>query len=136
MPDFLILAYIGKIVTNFDTVKAEYSNTVPSSLYAGFTMILMLLSSYIFPYAPYIGKPLWLFAIALHALHIIVFTFRNVIKNFNIDTFVPTWFVTYNGVMVSSFSIEITVLFDFCLITLRLIITEQARLEQSISNLK
>ena len=29
------------------------------------------------------------------------FTFKNVIKERNINTFVPSWFVTYNGIMVS-----------------------------------
>ena len=32
----------------------------------------------------------------------LVFTYNNVIKNFNMQTFVPSWFVTYNGIMVST----------------------------------
>ena len=34
----------------FDTCKSEYSNTVPASLYAAFTMLLMILGSYFFTY--------------------------------------------------------------------------------------
>lgn len=98
----VLLAYIGKIVTNFDTCKTEYSNTVPASLYAGFTMITMIIGSYIFDFSPVIGKGLWFIGLILHAIHIVIFTYRNVIKGVNIDTFVPSWFVTYNGIMVST----------------------------------
>ena len=99
----LVLAlYIGKIITNFNTCKTEYSNTVPASLYAGFTMITMIIGSYIFDFSPVIGKSLWFIGLILHAIHIVIFTYRNVIKGVNIDTFVPSWFVTYNGIMVST----------------------------------
>lgn len=38
----ILLSYLGKIVFHFDTVKSEYRNTVPASLYAGLTMITMI----------------------------------------------------------------------------------------------
>ena len=31
-----------------------------------------------------------------------IFTYRNVIKGVKLDTFVPSWFVTYNGILVSA----------------------------------
>ena len=37
----------------------------------------------------------------VHAVHILVFLCRNVFKGVNLDTFVPSWFVTFNGIMVS-----------------------------------
>jgi exfoliative toxin A/B len=37
----------------------------------------------------------------LHALHLCIFTYRFVVKGVKIDTFLPTWFVTYMGFMVS-----------------------------------
>lgn len=97
-----LIAYIIKITCCFDTVKKEYSNTVPASLYAGITMVTMILGSYIFTFNPILGKGLWFIGIIIHAIHIIVFTYRNVIKGFNMNTFVPSWFVTYNGIMVSA----------------------------------
>ena len=96
------IVYVFKIFTNFDVVKNEYSNTVPASLYAAVTMILMILGSYYFQFNNTFGKALWLIAIALHAIHILVFTYRNVFKGINKNTFVPSWFVTYNGIMVST----------------------------------
>lgn len=97
----IILLYLVKIIKFPATCKKEYETVVPCSLYAGFTMVLMILGSYYFDYAPAFGKGLWSVALAIHAVHILVFTYRNVIKKRDINTFVPSWFVTYNGIMVS-----------------------------------
>ena len=98
----ILIAYLFKIFSHNKTVVKEYSNTVPASLYAGLTMITMILGSYIFDFNAVIGKGIWFIGLILHAIHIIVFTYRNVVKGVNIDTFVPSWFVTYNGIMVST----------------------------------
>lgn len=97
----VLMAYIVKIVCCFNTFKKEYSNTVPASIYAGFSMITMILGGYYFDFNPVLGKGLWFTGVFIHAVHILVFTYRNVIKGINMDTFVPSWFVTYNGIMVS-----------------------------------
>lgn len=98
----VLFAYVVKLISHFDVCKKEYSNTVPASLYAGFTMIMMILGSYIFDFNAMIGKGIWFTGLILHAIHIIIFTYRNVIKGVNKDTFVPSWFVTFNGIMVST----------------------------------
>lgn len=97
----VLLLYIIKIIKYPKTCLSEYQTVVQCSLYAGFTMVMMILGSYYFDYAPGFGKVLWSIGLAVHAVHILVFTFRNVIKERNINTFVPSWFVTYNGIMVS-----------------------------------
>lgn len=97
----VMLLYIVKIIKYPKTCLNEYKNVVPCSLYAGFTMVTMILGSYYFDYIPALGKGLWFAALVVHALHICIFTYRNVIKNRDINTFVPSWFVTYNGIMVS-----------------------------------
>lgn len=97
----LIFVYVAKIILFPKTCKKEYETVVPCSLYAGFTMVLMILGSYYFDYIPIVGKTVWMAAIVIHAVHILVFTYRNVIKQRKVDTFVPSWFVTYNGIMVS-----------------------------------
>lgn len=98
----ILLCYIVKICKYPKTVVKEYSNTVPASLYAGFTMITMILGSYYYDFNNTIGKALWFIGLILHAIHILIFTYKNVIKGVNMDTFVPSWFVTYNGIMVST----------------------------------
>lgn len=97
----LILAYCIKIVRYPKTCIAEYQNVVPCSLYAGFTMIMMILGSYIAEKSFGIGKNIWFAGLILHGIHILIFTWRNVIKSRKIQTFLPSWFVTYNGIMVS-----------------------------------
>ena len=96
----VIVFYIIKIICFFDTCREEYANTVPSSLYAGFTMMLMILGSYLFDYNQAAGKGLYLIGFCIHTVHIFVFTYNNLIKKRDIKTFVPSWFVTYNGYMV------------------------------------
>lgn len=97
----IILCYSIKIVKYPSICKKEYETVVPCSLYAGFTMVLMLLGSYYFDYVPALGRVMVLIGVCVHAAHILVFTYRNVIKKRDINTFVPSWFVTYNGIMVS-----------------------------------
>ena len=98
----VLLSYIIKMIVYPKTCLKEYSNTVPASLYAGFTMITMILGSYFYNASPVFGKTLWLIGLSLHAIHILIFTYRNVVKGVNMQTFVPSWFVTYNGIMVST----------------------------------
>jgi exfoliative toxin A/B len=97
----IMLLYIIKIVKFPQVCKKEYETVVPCSLYAGFTMVTMILGSYYFDFIPALGKGMWAAAIVIHAIHILIFTYRNVIKKRDINTFVPSWFVTYNGIMVS-----------------------------------
>ena len=97
----ILLLYLVKIIKFPKTCKNEYCNTVPCSLYAAFDMMLMILGSYYFDYNPVVGKGMWAAGLAIHVVHLLVFTYRNVIKERNINTFVPSWFVTYNGIMVS-----------------------------------
>lgn len=95
-----ILATI-KILRHREAFLAEYSNTIPASLYGTYSMLAMIIGAFLFPYNPFLGKNLWLFGVFFHTFAICIFTYRNVVKNFKIDTFVPSWFVTYNGIMVS-----------------------------------
>ena len=79
----ILIAYLVKITVFTNTCKKEYSNTVPASLYAGFTMITMILGSYYFDYNNVLGKSLWSIGLILHTIHLLIFIYRNVIKGFN-----------------------------------------------------
>ncbi len=97
----VVLAYILKIIFHPGVCLAEYKQTVPSSLYAGFTMCCMILGSFYYEIGLGFGKWLWLAAVIIHAVHICIFTYNNVISKRDINTTLPSWFVTYNGIMVS-----------------------------------
>lgn len=98
----LLLAYLGKIITSFSTFQKEYARPIQASLYAGFSMILMILGSYYFAFQPTLGKGIWVLGIGIHVLHIFVFTYRNVVHGVKMESFMPSWFMTYNGIMVST----------------------------------
>ncbi len=97
----VVLCYIVKIIVFPRVCEAEYNQTVPSSLYAGFTMCLMILGSFYYEIGLGFGKLIWLVAVIIHAVHIGIFTRRNIIDKRDINTTLPSWFVTYNGIMVS-----------------------------------
>lgn len=97
----IILVYLLKIIRYPDICRKEYETVVPCSLYAGFSMVLMIIGSYYYELGMDAGKIIWGAGLAIHAIHILVFTYRNVIRKRDINTFVPSWFVTYNGIMVS-----------------------------------
>lgn len=94
------LVMMVKIIFHFDIFKKEYQQVVPASLYAAVMMLTAILSSYVYPYIPALGVALWYLAVVVHALHILLFTWRNVIRQFNPETFLPSWFVTYVGILV------------------------------------
>lgn len=90
-----------KITVHRKTFWDEYQNAIPASLYGAYSMLSMILGAYLFDFNNLLGKGLWSFGIIFHAVAILLFTYKNVIKNFKFDHFVPSWFVTYNGIMVS-----------------------------------
>lgn len=98
----VLLFYIGKIICHPATAAAEYRNTVPASLYAGLTMVTMILCSYYKVWFPTACGWILTAAVCVHGIHILVFLYRNVLRGVNLDTFVPSWFVTFNGIMVST----------------------------------
>lgn len=96
----ILAVYTLKIINNLSHCKDEYEKIVPCSLYAGFFMLMMILSSYYFRWFPTFSKYIWFIAIICHAVHILLFTYK-VIKTCTVDSFLPCFFVTYNGIMVS-----------------------------------
>ena len=98
----VVIFYIMKFIMYPDVCRKEYSQTVPASLYAGFTMCLMILGSFYYEKGLGFGKIIWLIAVIIHMIHIAVFTMNNVFLKRDANTTVPSWFVTYNGLLVSA----------------------------------
>jgi len=96
--------YIVKMIVYPKTCLKEYRQVIPCSLYGGFSMTLMILGSFLNEIGFPAGRMLWFAGVAIHAAHILVFTVRNVILKRNIITFMPSWYVTYNGIMVACVS--------------------------------
>ncbi|MEF2889485.1 MAG: hypothetical protein U0N77_06715 [Turicibacter sanguinis] len=96
------LAALLKITVHFRIFKSEYKQAVPASLYGTFSMLTMIIGSYLVNYEETIGKAFWYIGILLHLIHTVVFTYEHVVKGVNKDSFTPTWFVTYDGLLVST----------------------------------
>ena len=96
------LLYAGKLLFHGRVFLKEYGGTIPSSLYSAFCMLAMSLSAWLAQWFFEPARVVYIAAIALHALHIVVFTYRHVLRGVNMDQFVPTWFVTYVGITVST----------------------------------
>lgn len=100
-----IICYILKIALYPRTCLNEYDQTIPASLYGAFCMVLMVLGSFYYEIGLGFGRIIWFIAVAIHFIHIIVFTvkhaFGNVFSKKNFIPMMPSWFVTYNGWMVA-----------------------------------
>lgn len=100
-----ILCYILKLALYPGTCLKEYEQTIPASLYGAFSMVLMVLGSFYYEIGLGFGRIIWFIAVAIHFVHIIVFTlkhtFGNVLSRKNFLPMMPSWFVTYNGWMVA-----------------------------------
>lgn len=102
MATLVWLAAVLKLILHFEKVKLEYKDVIPASLYATFAMLTMILGSFIADYFYDLGKTIWLIAIGIHLIHTAIFTYTHVIKRFDKESFIPTWFVTYDGLLVST----------------------------------
>ena len=100
-----MICYILKMILFPRTCLNEYDLTIPASLYGAFSMVLMVLGSFFYEIGFPFGKILWFIAVAIHFVHIIVFTvkhaFGKVILPRNFLNMMPSWYVTYNGWMVA-----------------------------------
>lgn len=100
------LAYCLKIAFHLKSVvAAEYANPMLAALYPTVPMLIMVLCAFyaqLFP-AVWIAAEVVFFAmLGLLFVHIIVFFARFFLKRFEWKTFMPSWYVTTNGVMVST----------------------------------
>ena len=100
-----MICYILKMAMFSKTCLSEYEQTIPASLYGAFSMVLMVLGSFYYEIGLPFGKIIWFIAVAIHCVHIIVFTvkhtFGKVVGPRNFINMMPSWFVTYNGWMVA-----------------------------------
>ena len=98
---FIWIGAFIKLTIYHEAFWADYSKVVPSTLYATFTMLTMILGNFILGFSEGLGKAMWFSGLALHILHLIIFSYRNILKGINRETFVPSWFVSFAGILVA-----------------------------------
>lgn len=96
----LILVLI-KIVQYPKSVAESLNNPVVASVFPALSMGIMLIATYIKPFAASLAFGVWIIGLILHIILIIYFTKKYVIS-FNIKKVFPSWFIVYVGIVVGS----------------------------------
>ena len=98
---FLALIML-KAIFYFDAVRQDFQNPVIVSSSGTFSMSLMILSTYLIPYTASIAYALWIIGIALHIMLMIYFTYRFIIRDFDITNVYPTYWIVFVGITMGA----------------------------------
>ena len=75
------------------TVKKELELPVLASVFPTFGMLIMILGNYYLKFSYTLGKTMWLFGIVIYSVISIIAIYKHLIKNFNFNTFVHSFFI-------------------------------------------
>ncbi|TCU77366.1 exfoliative toxin A/B [Tissierella praeacuta] len=97
----ILILVLMKIIMFPKGVSESLANPVVASVFPTLSMGIMLLSTYLKPFASSLAFGMWIIGLVLHIVLIIYFT-KKYIFNFNIKKVFPSWFIVYVGIVVSS----------------------------------
>ncbi|WP_353095751.1 TDT family transporter [Tissierella praeacuta] len=97
----ILLLILLKVLMFPKGVSESLDNPVVASVFPTLSMGIMLLSTYLKPFAPLLAFGMWIAGLILHAVLIIYFT-KKYIFDFNIKKVFPSWFIVYVGIVVGS----------------------------------
>lgn len=88
-------------------VKADLSNQIILSNSGTFSMALMILSTYLNAFNGTLALSVWILGVALHILLIICFTYRYIIRDFNIMGVYPSYWIVYIGITMGAITAHV-----------------------------
>lgn len=97
----VMLLIVAKVVAAPSSVKEGFENPVVASVMPTFSMGIILLATYIKPFAASLAFGVWVFGIVLHVIFILAFTAKYML-NFNIKKVFPSYFIVYVGIVCAS----------------------------------
>lgn len=97
----LLALLLAKIIVFPSIAKMELKNPVVASVFPTLTMGMMLLSTYIKPFAPTFAFGMWIVSVVGHLALIVKFTINYLVK-VDIKTVFPSWFIVFVGIVVGS----------------------------------
>ncbi len=97
----ILLLVLIKIILYPKEIVNSLDNPVVASVFPTLSMGIMILSTYLRPWAPSLAYFIWIIGLVLHCILIIYFTKKHVI-GFNIKKVFPSWFIVYVGIVVGS----------------------------------
>ena len=98
----ILILMILKVVLYPQDVKNDFKNPVIVSSSGTFSMSLMILSTYLIPIMPNIAYSVWIIGIALHILLMIYFTYHFIMRNFDISTVYPSYWIVFIGITMAA----------------------------------
>ena len=98
---FLILILL-KLVIYPEKIRQDFKNPVIASNSGTFSMSLMILSTYLITFMPDIAYSIWILGVALHILLLVYFTHHFIIRNFNISTVYPSYWIVFVGITMGA----------------------------------
>lgn len=98
----LIILVVLKVIQYPSDIKNDFKNPIIVSSSGTFSMSLMLLSTYLSTFMPSIGYTIWIIGISLHILLMIYFTYNFIIRNFDITTVYPSYWIVFVGITMGA----------------------------------
>ncbi len=103
---FLVLILL-KLILYPETIRRDLENPIILSSFGTFPMAVMLLSTYLNTFMPTFSYGVWIIGIGLHILLMIYFTYRFVIREFDIKTVYPSWWIVYIGITMGAITANV-----------------------------
>ncbi|MBU5312903.1 TDT family transporter [Tissierella carlieri] len=97
----ILVLVLVKIIMFPKGVSEALDNPVVASVFPTLSMGIMLLATYLKPFAPSLAFGIWIIGLVLHGVLIIYFT-KKYLFNFGIKKVFPSWFIVYVGIVVGS----------------------------------
>ncbi|MBR2557231.1 MAG: TDT family transporter [Methanobrevibacter sp.] len=98
---FIILIVL-KLILYPQKIKDDFSNPILTSNSGTFSMSLMLLSTLLSPFIPNVAYSVWILGVGLHILLMIYFTYNFIIRNFDISTVYPSYWIVFVGITMGA----------------------------------
>lgn len=98
---FLVLI-LSKLVLYPNSIKKDFKNPIIVSNSGTFSMSLMILSTYLASFMPSVAYGVWILGAGLHILLIVYFTYHFIIRNFDISTVYPSYWIVYVGITMGA----------------------------------
>jgi len=98
----LLILILSKLALYPEKIKEDFKNPIIASNSGTFSMNLMILSTYISPFMPSLAYSIWILGVALHILLIVYFTHHFIIRNFNISTVYPSYWIVFVGITMGA----------------------------------
>ena len=102
-----IIMLILKLFLYPEDVKNDLSNPIILSNSGTFSMALMILSTYLNAFNGILALSVWILGVALHILLIIYFTYRYIIRDFNINGVYPSYWIVFIGITMGAITAHV-----------------------------